>query len=99
PECEKALDVYEGFPTLYTKKNIKVTPSEGEDITAMAYVMTPKYESIPSQPSKYYLNVIWEGYVDNKVPLITLRQAVAENLKEIDEVEDKKLTTRYPYFK
>ena len=91
PECEKALDVYEGYPRLYTKKELEVETKEGS-IQAMVYVMTEQYEELPSQPSKYYLDVIWKGYRDNKILLRTLREAIAENNREVTELEDRRFT-------
>lgn len=38
PQCEKALDRYEGYPRLYRKKRLDVK-FEGQDIQAMAYIM------------------------------------------------------------
>ena len=67
---EAALDRYEGYPWLYTKEffNIKV---RGRTVEAMAYVMTPGHTIEP--PSRYYLDVILEGYDDfgfNTEPLL-----------------------------
>ncbi len=89
PECEKALDIYEGYPKLYVKKEVEVE-TEGGNIQAMVYVMAEQYENHPAQPSKYYLNVIWKGYRDNKILLRTLREAVAENNREVTELEDRR---------
>lgn len=89
-ECEKALDIYEGYPRLYIKKNIEVV-TEAEVVDAMAYVMTKDYEKLPAEPARYYLDIIWQGYLDNKIPLRVLREAVAENLSEVSEVKYNKL--------
>jgi hypothetical protein len=84
-KCEKALDIYEGYPRLYVKKNIEVTNEKGEKVKAFVYVMAKEYENMPAQPTKYYLDIIWDGYLDNNIPLLILREALAENLNEIDE--------------
>ena len=100
PECEKALDQYEGYPRLYVKKDIRVVTEDG-GVTAMAYVMAKDYEKLPAEPTKYYLNIIWKGYVDNKIMLINLREAVAENHKEISDIEseNRELDFKSPYFR
>ena len=79
--CEKALDIYEGYPRLYVKRDIEVVTETGI-IIAMAYVMLKKYEKLPAEPSQYYLDIISDGYVDNEIPLGTLLEAVANNPKE-----------------
>lgn len=91
PECEKALDIYEGYPRLYVKKDVEVETKDG-NIKAMVYVMAEQYEEHPAQPPKYYLDVIWKGYRDNKILLRTLREAVAENNREVTELEDRRFT-------
>jgi hypothetical protein len=53
----------------------------------MAYVMANEYEQMPAEPTRYYLDIIWQGYIDNSIPVRTLREAVAENLREISEKE------------
>jgi len=80
--CEKALDIYEGYPRLYVKSDIEVATNEGL-VQAMAYVMCRKYEGMPAKPSHHYLDIISEGYADNKIALIALDEAVAENLQEL----------------
>ena len=52
--CERALDIYEGYPSLYGKKNIKL--DDGREV--MTYFMN---SGILSPPSKEYLNTIQEG--------------------------------------
>lgn len=61
--CEKALDVYEGFPKLYYKKTVKVEIG-GEEKEAMVYIMAKQYEDkkMAALPSDYYYKVIREGY-------------------------------------
>lgn len=64
PECEKNLDRYEGYPTLYTKKTVTVETEDGERIKAMVYVMTKGHES-PAMPSGGYFRGIVEGFRQN----------------------------------
>jgi len=84
-ECEKSLDIYEGYPRLYVKKEVEVMTAQVEKVNAMAYVMSKEYENMPAQPTKYYLDIIWNGYLKNKIPIRILREAIAENLREIDD--------------
>ena len=81
-KCEKALDIYEGYPRLYVKRDVKVITDEGA-VTAMVYVMAKEYEKLPAEPSGYYLDTIWQGYINNKIPLLKLKQAVADNKMKI----------------
>ena len=36
PECEQALDFYEGYPRLYEKEDITVRTEDGREMTVMA---------------------------------------------------------------
>lgn len=92
-DCEKALDIYEGYPRLYDKCEVEVFKMSGEIIKAFVYVMDEKYIDMPAQPTKYYQDIIWQGYIDNNFSTETLRIALSENLLEID----KKLDERYRY--
>lgn len=99
-QCEKALDLYEGYPKLYVKQNIEVITEEGL-VTAMVYVMAKDYEKLPATPTEYYLNIIWAGYKANKLPLRILREAVAENQKEISDIEseNRRFNFKKSYYK
>lgn len=59
PGDEQHLDVYEGWPRFYEKQDFPVEIG-GEEVNAMAYVMTPGHEL--GMPSATYLNTIMEGY-------------------------------------
>ncbi len=85
PACEKALDLYEGFPRLYVKREVYVVTDEGI-VKAMVYVMAKQYEASPANPSRYYLEIILQGYLDHKIPLKALKKAVAENERERSEM-------------
>lgn len=58
---EKALDRYEGYPTLYRKEMIDVEMDDGTKVNAMVYIMN--YGN-PALPYKEYLNTIIKGYQD-----------------------------------
>ena len=85
PECERALDLYEAYPKLYVKEEVEVITKDGTT-KAIVYVMSKQYEQLSAEPSGYYINTIWQGYLDNKLPLIKLREAIAENRNETDTV-------------
>lgn len=59
PNDEKALDIYEGFPTFYDKETMEL-PLDGKTVSAMVYVMTPGHRL--GYPSDFYYNTIYEGY-------------------------------------
>ena len=66
-ECEDNLDVFEGFPFLYSK----IYLSQGNQ-EFMAYVMN---DDPPAAPSRSYFNTILEGYQDWDLPVSELKRA------------------------
>jgi len=56
---EEALDMYEGYPHLYTKQTFTVE-FEGSQLQAMAYIMTPGHKYAP--PFDSYLRTVADGY-------------------------------------
>lgn len=56
---ERSLDIYEGFPSLYVKKDVTVD-MRGTKIKGMAYVMTEGH--LHQKPSMFYLEIIANGY-------------------------------------
>lgn len=58
--CEKALDRYEGYPTLYRKEYVKVE-YKGEELECLIYIMN---NHRPSLPSINYYESIMDGYND-----------------------------------
>jgi gamma-glutamylcyclotransferase (GGCT)/AIG2-like uncharacterized protein YtfP len=73
-ECEENLDVFEGFPYLYTKIHLK---HQGLDF--MAYVMN---DDPPSLPSRSYFDTIAQGYRDWNLPVDELHHARQLTLEE-----------------
>jgi hypothetical protein len=61
PRDEKALDIYEGYPVFYDKKDIQLKLENGETVTAMVYIMTEKRIRL-SLPAQSYLKTIQKGY-------------------------------------
>ena len=83
--CEESLDIYEGYPRLYVKKDVEIFTSKGEKIQAFAYVMAEEYTDSPALPSMNYLHSIWQGYTENKLDTDVLRTAIGEIVEEINE--------------
>ena len=57
---EHNLDIYEGFPRFYIKKNIEAVLDNGEKITGMVYIMADGAQ--PGLPSRGYFNNILDIY-------------------------------------
>jgi len=71
PDCEVALDHYEGYPTLYRKETLPVAgivwlpneitamPADVTEVPVMIYIMNM---GEPAALSDYYLDTIVQGY-------------------------------------
>ncbi len=79
---EKALDRYEGYPYLYTKKDFPMKLKDRK-ITAMAYIMTPGHPITP--PRGGYLETIEKGYHDFGFDTGTLFEAAEESERSCEE--------------
>ncbi|WP_313560065.1 gamma-glutamylcyclotransferase family protein [Ruminiclostridium cellobioparum] len=73
PEDEKALDVYEGYPSFYGKETMEL-PLDGRTVPAMVYVMTPGHRL--GYPSDIYYNTIHDGYKTADFDTDVLEQAL-----------------------
>jgi hypothetical protein len=64
PSDEEALDIYEDYPRLYTKKDVPIVMEDGSELTVMVYVMIDTLEDDIeiNLPSARYLGVVREGY-------------------------------------
>ena len=82
PECEKSLDIYEGYPRLYEKEDMTVRDSSGQEFTVMAYVMTDMCKE-PAIPSDHYYRGIETGYRQNGLPVPTLKKAWDNCVREV----------------
>lgn len=82
-ECEVALDHYEGYPSLYTKRIVEITCKDKSRIKAMVYVMAKRYENYPSEPSETYFKVIRDGYKANGLSIKKLNEALISTRDEI----------------
>ena len=80
---EQSLDVYEGYPRLYAKREIEVQLPSGQQISTMAYCMNNPYAKYPAMPSKNYLAGILEGCRQNRIDTKEVRAAVMRTRQEI----------------
>lgn len=62
----KRLDMYEGYPSYYVKKIVKVQMDSGEIVDAVVYVMADKRKGI-CPPAKGYFDVCKTGYIENGI--------------------------------
>lgn len=79
PADEYRLDIYEGYPHYYFKKNIMVY-IEGKRRKAMVYIMNEN--QMPGKPSKRYISTIRQGYIDNNMDLAILEKSLKLNIIE-----------------
>lgn len=83
PECERSLDIYEGYPCLYEKETITVRGRDGAEIPVMVYVMTNELWRNPTMPSASYYAGIAAGYAQNGLPVEELNRTVENTRNEI----------------
>nr|DAN69523.1 MAG TPA: hypothetical protein [Caudoviricetes sp.] len=77
---ERALDRYEGYPTMYRKEMIDVELESGKTLKAMVYIMN---YGKPSLPYKEYLNTIIKGYEDVGLDPSYLLEAIEDTKNRI----------------
>lgn len=70
---ERSLDVLEGFPIYYYKKDVKVLHN-GKYVTAMTYLMDPSSEL--GLPTDRYYDMLIEGYEQHDISTEQLDLAV-----------------------
>lgn len=70
---ELNLDVYERFPDLYRKENVKININ-GDILVAMVYIIN---EVVARLPTTDYLDIIKEGYQDMNLDCHYLDDAIA----------------------
>lgn len=84
PADEAALDRYEGWPYLYSKKRLKIR-MDGKTEEVMVYVMNPGRPL--GTPGCYYYSLILEGYRAAGFDTEILKAAVLESAKELEAHE------------
>ncbi len=80
---EKSLDVYEGYPRLYGKREIEVQLPGGQRTSTMVYCMNNPYAKYPATPPRGYLEGILEGCRQNEIDTKRVREAVMRTRQEI----------------
>ena len=80
PECEAALNLYEGYPSHYMKKNIMVAHNILGEVAAFTYCMASRWAQCP--PAAAYRVLIEEGYRDFSIPKSQLSSAIVESLRQ-----------------
>ena len=76
---EKALDIYEGYPSLYRKETIRVEMKD-KTVEAMVYIMNA---GKPRLPNNGYFNTILEGYNNCGLDPYYLEEALQDTSKRI----------------
>lgn len=79
PRDEYRLDIYEGYPRYYFKKNIMVD-IEGRKKKAMVYIMDE--QQLPGRPSVDYIETIRQGYADNDMDISIFEKSLEINSSE-----------------
>lgn len=98
PECEMALDRYEGYPTMYTKATSKIVLDSNDGPktrTMMFYVMTQ--QNYQSGPSEGYFDTILKGYADFQMPDADFDALVAATEKA--DADEQEFRARFPHMK
>ncbi|MBR5604259.1 MAG: gamma-glutamylcyclotransferase [Bacteroidales bacterium] len=71
----KSLDMYEGFPKYYIKKNVDVDVGAGYIVSAIVYVMADNRKGV-KLPCKSYFESILTGYKENGINTDILYEAL-----------------------
>ena len=70
---ERSLDMYEGFPSHYFKRDVQVKMG-GLEVSAMVYIMNPRMNF--NLPSPSYYATVHQGYKDCGLDTAALEQAL-----------------------
>lgn len=76
PRDEYRLDIYEGYPRYYFKKDIMVNIDEKKK-KAMVYIMSE--QQLPRRPSASYIETILQGYIDNDMDISIFEKSLKVN--------------------
>lgn len=69
------LDMYEGYPSYYVKETVNVILDNGKNEKAIVYVMADNRKGV-CPPSQTYFDCIYQGYIDNKIDVEYLFNAL-----------------------
>jgi len=89
PKCERALDHFESYPSLYVKRDFVLTQDDGSQRYGMFYVMNNASGSFV--PYVSYQETLREGYGDFDMPIEQINRAIHEA-----ELAESQLPTRMP---
>lgn len=78
---EKALDLYEGYPRFYKKRNVFVQLKDRTRKKAMIYLL-PDSATV-GKPSDYYVRTVLQGYVDMGFDTEYLYDSLEYNSSEV----------------
>lgn len=86
---EKRLDRYEGYPSHYFKQNLPVKMNNGEELTAMVYIMDLNQKF--GLPSGSYYDTFLQGYRDCGLDVEVLKNAVNQSADKFVEEQNQML--------
>jgi hypothetical protein len=81
PADEVALDLYEGFPHLFDKQQVRLR-LDGKLVNCMMYVM--RGDRPIGKPSAFYYSAVLEGYKAAGFDVDILRTAVSESADRLN---------------
>lgn len=76
------LDMYEGYPDYYIKREVNVVTEDGEAVEAIVYVMADDKKGV-YPPMENYFKSIEEGYISNVIDVKYLYDALEYSQKEM----------------
>jgi hypothetical protein len=76
------LDMYEGYPSYYVKRNVEVVTENNEIVNAVVYVMADDKKGI-FPPANGYFKGIEDGYISNGIDTKCLYDALKRSQKEM----------------
>lgn len=79
---ERALDLYEGVPTYYSREQITVR-GHGKSYRGLVYIMQPGFDY--GMPARSYFNTILEGYGDCDLDTAPLHDALEASQAAMDD--------------
>ena len=83
PQCEEALNRYEGYPHFYDQQTVSVQDAKGKKHTAMVYIMTEQRALVPAVPTRAYIDCIRDGYRQNGIDVQHLEDALRSFEEEL----------------
>lgn len=94
PKDEKALDMYEGYPSFYGKE-MMILSLNGKEVSAMIYTM-PDHHQL-GMPSQRYVDVILDGYESANFDAEILQSAIEKTEEYMAEqpTEENQFTQRW----